>query len=335
MTHTKDCPARVKAVGTSDGLEEGQFTALVSVFGNRDSMGDVVLPGAFAETLAEWKGRGDPIPVIWSHDWSDPFSHIGHVTEAEETPDGLVVTGQLDLDNPKAQQVGRLLKGRRVTQFSFAYDVVEGAWVEQEDARPYYELRKLKLHEVGPTLIGANQETELLAAKAVALAEGAKAGRVLAQQHLDRLKEAHVALGEVISAADPDPEKSTTPTPGTTPTESGQPGTAPASGTTPPAQDAATEPAQDAKTGADPDGDARITTEDMRVIAQFLAAELAKTATAPAAADTTTTIDRSTEDQATPDHREASEEDAAKAGTASLRLRHDLELLELEASLTE
>lgn len=324
MPHTKDCPARVKAVGTGDGLQEGQFTALVSVFGNRDSMGDVVLPGAFAETLAEWKGRGDPIPVIWSHDWSDPFSHIGHVTDAEETTDGLVVTGQLDLDNPKAEQVGRLLKGRRVTQFSFAYDVVEGAWVEQENAQPYYELRKLKLHEVGPTLIGANQETELLAAKAAALAEGAKAGRVLAQQHLERLKDAHAALGEVIAAADP--EKTTTPE------GSGQSGTAPAGGDQPPAQEAATEPAQDTKADTHPDDDARISDADMARIAQYLAAELVKNA-APTETDNPT--DSSTEDQATPDPREASE-DAAKAGTVSLRLRHDLELLDLEAStLTE
>lgn len=198
----KECPALVKAA--ADG-EAGQFTALVSVFGNKDSVGDVVLPGAFTETLTEWKASGNPIPVIWSHDWADPFSNIGAVLDAEETDKGLQVTGQLDLDNAKAAQVFRLLKSGRVAQFSFAYDVEEGAWVETDENgihESHYELRKLKLYEVGPTLVGANQETELLAVKAAAVAAGMKEGRVLAAKHLTSLKEAHDTIGKVIDAAE-------------------------------------------------------------------------------------------------------------------------------------
>jgi HK97 family phage prohead protease len=214
VPNTKDCPARVKAAGVEDGLEPGQFTALVAVFGNRDSVGDVIQPGAFTDTLKEWSSIGDPIPVIWSHDWSDPFSHIGSVVKAEETPDGLLVTGQLDTEEPKAAKVYNLLKGRRVTQFSFAYDIVEGAWVEPENDQPYYELRKLKLHEVGPTLVGANQETELIAAKAQNLVDGAKAGRVLSQKNFKELTAAYESIGKVLEAATPEkePEKSGTPT---------------------------------------------------------------------------------------------------------------------------
>ncbi|WP_053612053.1 HK97 family phage prohead protease [Streptomyces sp. XY533] len=208
---TKDFTARVKAAGVADGLAEGQFVAIVSVFGNEDSVGDVVRPGAFTETLAQWDAKGDPIPVIWSHAWGDPFAHVGVVVKAVETLQGLEVTGQIDdLDtNPTSAQVYRLLKGRRVTQFSFAYDVKEGAWVE-DDQHPwggYYELRRLKLHEVGPCLVGANQETELLAAKAHGLARGAKAGRVLSQANYDSLSKAHAAIGEVLAAATPEKSK--------------------------------------------------------------------------------------------------------------------------------
>jgi len=199
----KECAAFVKAAGDD---QPGQFTALVSVFGNEDSMGDVIQPGAFTDTLADWKSSGRPIPVIWSHDWSDPFSHIGAVSDAEQTDKGLQVTGQLDMDNPKAEQVYRLLKGGRVNQFSFAYDVEDGALVEDENGI-HHELRKLKLYEVGPTLVGANQATELLAVKAAALVSGAKEGRVLAAKHVSKLKDAHAALGEVIAVA----EKETSP----------------------------------------------------------------------------------------------------------------------------
>jgi HK97 family phage prohead protease len=286
---TKDAPARVKAAGESDGLGAGEFTALVSVFGNEDSVGDVVMPGAFADDLARWKDSGDPIPVIWSHDWGDPFSHIGHVTEARESAGGLLVTGQLDLENPKAQQVFRLLKGRRVTQFSFAYDIEDGGWGER-DGRDVYELRKLKVHEVGPTLVGANQETELLAAKAASVASGAKAGRVLSQKNFEALTAAYEAIGEVLTSAQP--EKAAAPH--KTSDEPGQPGAEVADGTAPSAETEATQPAQEP-------------------------------------ADETPS---STEDETMPDPREASE-GAAKAGTDSLRLRTDLRLLELEASLTE
>ncbi|MFF5451872.1 HK97 family phage prohead protease [Streptomyces sp. NPDC012950] len=293
---TKDFSARVKAAGTADGLAEGQFVALVSVFGNEDSVGDVVRPGAFTDTLAAWTAKGDPIPVIWSHDWSDPFSHIGTVVKAVETLQGLEVTGQIDdLDtNPTAQQVYRLLKGRRVTQFSFAYDVQEGAWVS-DDTHPwggYYELRRLKLHEVGPCLVGANQETELLAAKAAGLARGAKAGRVLSQKNFERLTEAYTAIGEVLDAAQPEKTGPAAPSKTDGP---GQPGAPAADGDTPSAQPETTEPAQG------PNNE---------------------------------TTSSSTEDETIPDPREAPE-GAAKAGAVSARLRTGLELLELEASLTE
>jgi HK97 family phage prohead protease len=198
----KDMTVKVKA-GPDSGLDKGQFTAYASVFGNVDSYGDVVQPGAFAKTLADWKASGNPIPVLWGHDMTDPYSNIGWVTSAEEDDKGLLVTAQLDLDNPKAQQVYRLLKGGRVNQMSFAYDVVDGG-TQTQDGNDYYSLNELKLYEVSVVPIGANQETEILAVKAnaEALAASAKAGRVLAQKHLAALKSAHEAIGAVIAAAD-------------------------------------------------------------------------------------------------------------------------------------
>lgn len=304
---TMEVTAKVKAAGVADGLAEGQFVALVSVFNNEDLYGDVVRPGAFTQTLADWAATGDDVPVIWAHQWSDPFSHIGHVVKAVETLQGLEVTGQIDdlEENDTAAQVYRLLKGRRVTQFSFAYDVPNGggAWVKDDDHRwgGYYELRQVDLHEVGPCLLGVNRETELLAAKAQRLATGAKAGRVLSQANYDRLATAHESIGEVLAAATPEkarPEAG----PKNVPEETGQPGSAAASGTTPPAQ-----PQEPAPAKATPE----------------------KTPS-------------TTEDETTPDPREASPVDAAKAGADSARLLHDLERLDsfigkedVEVSLTE
>jgi HK97 family phage prohead protease len=213
--HTKQmsAPARVKAISESD--TSGQFEAIVSVFGNVDSVGDVVMPGAFKDDLDAWSASGDPIPVIWSHRWEDPDYHIGHVLEASETDEGLLIRGQLDLDAPKAAQVFRLLKGRRVTQFSFAYDVLDGAEAER-DGSSVYELRKLHVHEVGPTLLGANRETRLV---------DAKVGRVLSDKNLSALKEAQELIGAVITAADSaDDGKATVPGPAKRDSADAQPG---------------------------------------------------------------------------------------------------------------
>ena len=156
--------AQFKALPASEG--EGVVEALVSVFNVIDEIGDKVLPGAFTDSLAEWAAKGDPIPFIWSHKWSDPDAHIGVITEAKETPEGLWVKAQLDVDRPFAAQVFHLLKERRVTQFSFGYEAKEYAWVPDLESRygQIRELRKLDIFEAGPTLLGMNPETELIRA---------------------------------------------------------------------------------------------------------------------------------------------------------------------------
>lgn len=157
MPKTKSVAVQVKAAGPGDdaGLQEGQFTALASVFGNVDDVGDVVMPGAFTETLADWKARGDVIPLYWSHRMDDPAMCIGAVLDAQETDTGLAVKAQLDLDNPTGAQVYKLLKGRRVSRMSFAYDVLDGGWGERDNGQ-VYELRKLGLHEVSVVQVPAN-----------------------------------------------------------------------------------------------------------------------------------------------------------------------------------
>lgn len=202
----KNQPVKIKA-GPDDGLEEGQFQAYASVFGNKDSYGDVVIPGAFAGSLKEWESSGSPIPLLFGHNMSDPDYNIGHVVEAVEDDHGLKVTAQLDLESPKAAQTYRLIKGRRINQMSFAYDVLDGG-PTKSDGEDAFELRKLKVYEVSVVPIGANQETEILAVKAAVDAlTGEKAGRVLAAKHIDSLRKAQEAIGAVIAAADGDDQE--------------------------------------------------------------------------------------------------------------------------------
>lgn len=160
MQH-KSCKAEFKALDDSTGT----FEAIVSVFGNVDKVNDRVVKGAFASSIKKWKESGDPIPVIWSHQWDDPDAHIGKTLEAEENDTGLYVKGQLDLDDPFAAKVYKLLKERRVKEFSFAYDTID----EKSTKDGINELLELDVIEVGPTLKGANPETQLIGAKGLAV----------------------------------------------------------------------------------------------------------------------------------------------------------------------
>lgn len=209
---TKSATIDVKA-GPDDGLKEGQFTAYASVFGNKDSYGDVVMPGAFNKTLTEWVKSGDMIPLLFAHNMSDPDFNLGGVIKTEQDAVGLKVTAELDLENPKALQTYRMLKGRRIRQMSFAYDEMDSG-PAVHDGDNVWELRELKLYEVSIVTVGANQETEILAVKQVpAVAERAmrdiKAGRVLSSKNEGELREAHEAIGRVLSTLDstPDEEK--------------------------------------------------------------------------------------------------------------------------------
>lgn len=187
-------PLQVKAAGPDDGLAEGQFEGYASVFGNVDSYGDIVERGAFAGTLADWAAKGDPIPLLWGHDMGDPFSNVGGIDSAEEDEYGLKVRGTFDLDNPKAMQVYRLAKGRRVTGMSFAYSVRKAK--SESDGQ---HLLDLDLYEVSIVPLGANPEAGVSIVKSTAHAL-AKAGRVLSSKNEKAIREARDALDAVLSS---------------------------------------------------------------------------------------------------------------------------------------
>jgi HK97 family phage prohead protease len=153
---------------------------------------------------------------------SDPDFNIGGTLKAEEDEKGLRVHVKLDLDNPKALSTYRLLKGRRIRQMSFAYDVIAGGYAtrpkagqeneENPELEEYYELRELKLYEVSVVPVGANQETEILAVKslehladrieAMHKLDGEKAGRVLSSKNEEELRGAYDAIGRVLATID-------------------------------------------------------------------------------------------------------------------------------------
>ena len=211
MDHSvKSAPFKVKGAGPDDGLKDGQFEGYASVFGNIDSYGDIVEKGAFAKSLGAWQERGAPIPLLWGHDFSDPYSNIGTIDHAEEDDHGLKVRGTFDLDNPKAAQVYRLVKGRRVSDMSFAYKVIDSQ--AKADAN---HLTELHIYEASIVPAGANHLAGVGTVKATVNRTGeperilsatewqqvadAKAGRVLSAKNESLIRDAVKALQDLLT----------------------------------------------------------------------------------------------------------------------------------------
>jgi len=196
---TKNITVGLKAAG--DDQPEGRFTGYASVFGNKDSYGDVIVRGAFAESLQTYGANGAGIPCYWAHQMSDPLMNIGQTVEAREDDHGLKVDVQLDLDNPNGAYTHKLIQEGRVNQMSFAFDVEDYAIAESEEHGHYLELRKLKIHEVSVVQVGANQATELLDVKD-------RLTRLKVGDGEAQLRQAASLIEDVLSSLDHPEEKS-------------------------------------------------------------------------------------------------------------------------------
>lgn len=197
-------PLKAKAADGSD-LKEGEFLAYASVFGVKDLDGDVVQPGAFDKTLAEWESKGLPIPLLWGHNTSDPDMNIGEVLTATADDHGLLVHCRCDLEGGKGPQTHRLIKGGRVNNLSYTYRITAGEFIipqgeNAKDEDPYFRIDEVDLFEISVVPIGANQETAILAVKSAVGSMAAKAGRTLSAKNEEALRGALSQAEGIVTA---------------------------------------------------------------------------------------------------------------------------------------
>jgi HK97 family phage prohead protease len=161
----------VKAAATATDL--GWFTAIAAVFGNVDRDGDRIVKGAFAESIEAWQDTGRTVPLHWNHS-ADPDDIVGHVDPRSmvETDRGLVVEGQLDLENSeRARKAWRAMKTGSIA-LSFGYLTQR----QRKAADGANELRAIDLFEISLTPGPSNPSTAVLSMKS-------------AEPDLDRVRE--------------------------------------------------------------------------------------------------------------------------------------------------
>lgn len=202
---TKNTTAVKVKAGPEDGLAEGEFVVYPSTFTREpDAVNDVVAPGAFLKSLDKWAKSGNVLPGLYGHRTDDPDFYVASALETGEDEHGWWVKGAFDMDSPKGPQVYRLVKGRRLNQLSFAYDVIDQAEVELEHGVKANELRELEVYEFSFVPVGANQDTGVVAVKAIVenVERELKAGRTLSAKNETELRKAHESIGNVLDSLD-------------------------------------------------------------------------------------------------------------------------------------
>lgn len=99
----------------------GRFCGYASVFNRRDSGGDIVLPGAFAKSLAK---RGERIRLLFQHDPREP---VGIWESLREDAHGLFVTGRLVPGVPQAEALRRLIGEGALDGLSIGFRTVRAS----------------------------------------------------------------------------------------------------------------------------------------------------------------------------------------------------------------
>lgn len=148
-------PFEVKAVE-----EDGTFEGFGSVFGNVDSYKEIVAPGAFTQSLADWKASGRLPPVLWQHRSGEP---IGPYLSMEEQAIGLHVKGQLLVnDVQRAKEARALMKAKAVNGLSIGFVTREDSFDRVTGIRT---LKKVDLWEVSVVTFPANPAAQISSVK--------------------------------------------------------------------------------------------------------------------------------------------------------------------------
>ena len=140
--------------------DAGHFSGYASVFDERDNFDDVVIRGAFTESLKAHRKAGRMPLLLWMHERSEP---IGAWRSMREDAKGLRVEGELFVDAiDRAREAHALLKRGGVSGLSIGFNVVES---ETDRATSLRRLTKIDLMEVSIVSFPALDSARVTAVK--------------------------------------------------------------------------------------------------------------------------------------------------------------------------
>lgn len=183
MTQQIKAAAPVLSIKAMDD-STGEFEGYGSTFGGEpDSYGDVIVKGAYADSLASHRAKGTMPKMFWQHDSSQP---IGKWLDASEDDAGLLMRGKLNMGVQRGRDAYEHLKQGDIDGLSIGYRIND--YTVDKDTGVWY-LGKLDLHEVSVVSIGANESATIASVKAAKAAhdfqERLKAGDQLTEREFE------------------------------------------------------------------------------------------------------------------------------------------------------
>jgi HK97 family phage prohead protease len=144
----------------ADGGEEaGVVEGYASKFDLLDRGGDIVKPGAFKASIADWKRKKAMPPILWQH---DPYTPIGVWTELKEDDVGLLGQGPAAAGHPAGRICRSLIKAKAVRGLSIGYETIDADYDRQTGAR---HLKKVDLWEISPVTFPMLPEAQIAGVK--------------------------------------------------------------------------------------------------------------------------------------------------------------------------
>ena len=196
-------------------IDEWKVEGYASVFGNKDSMDEIINKGAFAKTIKE-RFPKNLIKAFWRH--RDPFGICKHI---EEDSTGLLTVSIVSKTSANKDNM-ILIQDKAVDRMSIGYDVIKFEKDNDEDLRYLTELR---LYEYSPVPIAANEETSILGAKSpmevysllqafekeylAGGKEGLKISKKVESEIVKKMRSVMTAMQEIIDLSKPKVEKDT------------------------------------------------------------------------------------------------------------------------------
>lgn len=145
----KNVDESVQDVDTEKGIVTGYF----SIFGNKDSDNDIVLPGAYKKTLKE-NGPQSERPRILHLFMHDPMQILAKPFTLKEDKKGLYFESKIS-DTSLGRDVLQLYRDKVLTEHSIGYNIVKREVDEKEETQ---KLIELKLWEGSTVSWGANMD---------------------------------------------------------------------------------------------------------------------------------------------------------------------------------
>lgn len=139
--------------------EDGTFTGYGSVFNIKDGGNDIIVPGAFSETLTAQKAVGRMPAMLWQHRQDEP---IGVYTKMEEDAVGLKVDGKLALKTARGAEAYELMKMGAISGMSIGYRSKEDSYDRGTGIRT---LKRLELLELSLVTFPMNDLSRISAVK--------------------------------------------------------------------------------------------------------------------------------------------------------------------------